>query len=95
MVQAARLRVPWTELDLGGRPDCVEILGRRSLTIGFSPARKNHGPLGGASPLRHCFATDLIEGGYDIPTVQELLGHNGVKTTMIYTHVPYLMRAEN
>jgi site-specific recombinase XerD len=55
--------------------------------VAESGRRSGIGQRVGCHTFRHSFATHLLESGADIRTVQELLGHRDVKTTMLYTHV--------
>lgn len=58
------------------RARCIKRVRRAGITEPATP-----------HTLSHSFATHLLAAGHDVRTVQELMGHRGVKTTMIYTHV--------
>ena len=64
-------------------------LDEQTIQRAVKQAVRNTGIVKAATPhtLRHSFATHLLQNGQDIRTVQELLGHEDVQTTMIYTHV--------
>lgn len=75
---------PEVFLNQGGEP-----LGVRGLRFRLDRLRRRAGLPDGVSPhtLRHSFATHLLEGGADLRVVQELLGHESLATTQVYTHV--------
>jgi integrase/recombinase XerD len=72
----------WVFLNRFGKP-----ISRKGIWKRFTQTREKSGLDAHVHTLRHSFATHLLEGGADLRSVQELLGHSDIATTQIYTHV--------
>jgi integrase/recombinase XerD len=87
---------------LGSRRDSALFIGRRGRRLSRKGIWKNYAQSAGLAgagsklhTLRHSFATELLAGGADLRSVQELLGHADLATTQIYTHVDVSLLREN